>query len=368
MLSFGAEASLDSQLDRWSRERDLSGTVLMTHAGSSVFERCYGLADRAAGIPIKPETRFGLASVTKLFTAVAVADCVSAGLLRFGDAVIDVLPPERRPATLRRDVTVHHLLTHSSGIADYAEEDEGSLGYVDEYGELWDERPSYSMLRPADFLPLFGDRPPYRPPGQRWQYSNAGYVVLGLVIEEVSGQQYADFVQERVFDRAGMSSSGFFRLDEARPNVAIGYLPRPSPDAPWRSNIYRVPVIGGADGGAFSTTRDLDRFLQRTTDGTLLGPMQDVVLARQADAGDGFHSGYGFLHYPDGRYGHGGGDPGVDVLLHRFPDDDVNLIVLCNIEGLAGEVRDAVLDAWRGQLWASSDLPVPSDHGSTDSG
>jgi hypothetical protein len=75
--------------------------------------------------------------------------------------------------------------------------------------------------------------------------------------------------------------------------------------------------------------------------------MQDVVLARHADAGHGFHSGYGFLHYPDGRYGHGGGDPGVEVLLHRFPDDDVNVVVLCNMEGLAGEVRDAVVEAWR---------------------
>jgi CubicO group peptidase (beta-lactamase class C family) len=348
MLAAGAVASLDTQLGGWSVERALSGTVLMTQAGSTVFERCYGLADRAAGIPITPQTRFGLASVTKLFTAVAVADCVSAGLLRFDDAVADLLPPERRPATLRSDVTVHHLLIHTSGIADYAEEDEDSPGYLADYGTLWDERPSYRMQRPADFLPLFGDRPPYRPPGQKWQYSNAGYVLLGLVIEELSGQPYVDVVQERVFERTGMSSSGFFRLDEARPEVAIGYLPRPSPDAPWRSNIYRVPVIGGADGGAFSTTGDLDRFLHRISDGTLLGAMQDVVLAHHADAGEGFHSGYGFRHYPDGRYGHGGGDPGVEVLVQRFPHDDVNLIVLCNMEGIAGDVRDAVVEAWRG--------------------
>ena len=348
MLSPGGVASLETQFRRWSLERELSGTILMTQAGSTVLERCYGLADRAAGIPITPETRFGLASVTKLFTAVAVANCVSAGLLRFDDAVADLLPTQRRPTTLRRDVTVHHLLTHTSGIADYAEEDEDSPGYLDDYGALWDERPSYRMLRPADFLPLFGDRPPYRPPGQRWQYSNAGYVLLGLVIEEVSGQPYVDFVQERVFDQAGMSSSGFFRLDEARPNIAIGYLPRSSPDAPSRSNIYRVPVIGGADGGAFSTTGDLDRFLHRIADGTLLGAMQDVVLARHADAAGGFHSGYGFLHYPDGRFGHGGGDPGVEVLLQRFPDQEVNLVVLCNMQGVAGDVRDAVVEAWRG--------------------
>ena len=347
MLSANDVTALDTQLERWSRERDYSGTVLLTQAGSTIFERCYGLADRAAGIPITAETRFALASVTKLFTAVAIADCVSAGLLRFDDAVADLLPAGRRPATLRHDVTVHHLLTHTSGIADYCEEDEDSPGYLEDYGALFDVLPSYSMLRPADFLPLFGDRPPYRPPGQKWQYSNAGYVVLGLVIEDVSGQPYTDFVQKRVFDRAGMTSSGFFRLDEARPDVAIGYLPRPSPDAPWRSNIYRTPVIGGADGGAFSTSGDLDLFLHRIADGTLLGEMQDVVLARHADAGGGFHSGYGFLHHPDGRYGHEGGDPGVEAFLERFPEDDVNLVVLCNMEGASDDVRDALVEAWR---------------------
>ena len=347
-LTADARASLDGLLRQWERERDLSGTVLITAGGTTVFEGCYGLADRAAGLPVTPRTRFGLASLTKSFTAVAVADLVTAGRLGFHDAVVDVLPPQRRPATLRPDVTVHHLLTHTSGIADYAEEDEDCPGYVADYGSLWVDRPAYRMLRPADFLPLFGDRPPYRGPGERWQYSNAGYVVLGLVVEEVAGSAYTEVVQERVFDRAGMTASGFFRLDEARPDVAVGYLPRSTPDEPWRTNIYSVPVIGGADGGAFSTARDLDLFLRRIADGSLLGAAQEAVLARHADAGDGFWFGYGLVHHPDGRFGHGGGDPGVEVIVHRFPDDDAHLVVLCNGEGLLDDVRAAVLAAWRG--------------------
>ena len=347
MLTDDAAARLDALLRTWERERSLSGAVLITHAGRPVFEGCYGPADRSAGQPVTPATRFGLASVTKMFTAVAVADLVASGRLRFDDRVVDVLPPGRRPSTLLPAVTVHHLLCHTSGIADYCEEDEDSPAYLEDYGSLWDELPSYRMLRPADFLPLFGDLAPYRPPGETWQYSNAGYVLLGLVIEEVSGRTYTDVVQERVFDRAGMTASGFFRLDEAHPDVAVGYLPREA-GGPWRSNIYRVPVIGGADGGAFSTTGDLDRFLSRYADGTLLGPLQDVVLTAHADVGDGFRNGYGVVLYPDGRYGHGGGDPGVEVLVNRLPAEDVNLVVLCNSEGLAGDVRDALLDAWRG--------------------
>lgn len=334
--------------DAWEAERDLSGAVLMTRAGEVVFEGCYGYADRATGLPVTPATRFALASVTKMFTAVAVVDLVSSGALTFETPVVDVLPPERRPSTLLREVTVHHLLCHTSGIADYCEEDEDSPFYLEDYGELWVQRPSYAMERPADFLPLFGDLPPYRHPGTQFQYSNAGYVVLGLVIEEVTGRPFTDVVQQRVFDRAGMTASGFFRLDEAVPDVATGYLPRTDPAAPWRSNIYRVPVIGGADGGAHSTTRDLDRFLHAYADGTLLGDQLDRVLAPHADVGDGFFEGYGVHLYPDGRYGHGGGDPGVAVLVNRWPEDDVNIVVLCNTEDdLVVEVRDELLAAWR---------------------
>ncbi|GAB3595375.1 serine hydrolase [Angustibacter peucedani] len=341
-------AALDRELTSWGEERDLSGAVLVTRAGSTVFEACIGFADRASRTPFSPATRFGVASVTKMFTACAVVGLVRDGLLEFGTPVVDVLPPGRRPGTLRDDVTVHHLLSHTSGIADYSEEDESSPRYLADYGSLWTSLPSYSMTRPADFLPLFGDVPPYRPPGQQFQYSNAGFVVLGLVVEEVTGRPYTEVVQERVFDVAGMTSSGFFRLDEPVPDLAVGYT-RSGPGAPWRTNVYSIPVVGGADGGAMCTARDLDRFLRAYDDGTLLGPLRDVVLTQHADRGEGWGEGYGVHLYPDGRYGHGGGDPGVEILVHRWPDDDVHVVVALNVDiGLAGEVRDAVLEAWRG--------------------
>ena len=340
-------SSLEELLRGWERDRDLSGTVLMTRAGEPVFEGCYGSANRSTGTPITPATRFGLASITKMFTAVAIIDLVASGALGFDDPVESVLPPERRPSTLLPTVTIHHLLCHTSGIADYSEEDEDYPGYVEDYGSLWVRVPSYSMERPADYLALFADLPPYDPPGTH-HYSNAGYVLLGLVIEELTGRPFTEVVQDRVFDRAGMTASGFFRLDDAVPDVAVGYLPRSAPDAPWRSNIYRTPVIGGADGGAFSTARDLDRFLRAYDDGTLLGEHRDLVLAPHADAGDGYHEGYGVHLYPDGRFGHGGWDPGVMVVANRWSEEDVDVVVLCNMEDLASEVRDEVVRAWRG--------------------
>lgn len=340
--------ALAGVLASWGESRDLSGAMLLTRRGERVFETCVGYADRANRVPVTPATRFGIASVTKMFTGAAVVSLVNDGVVAFDTPVVDVLPPERRPRTLLPSVTVHHLLCHTSGIADYAEEDEDSPAYLPDYADLWRDRPSYAFTRPADFLPLFGDRPPYRPPGERFQYSNAAFIVLGLLVEELTGQPYVDVVQQRVFDPAGMSASGFFRLDEPVPDVAVGYS-RQAPDGPWRTNVFSIPVVGSADGGAFCTPRDLDRFLRAYADGRLLGPLRDIVLTRHADHGDGWFEGYGVHLYPDGRYGHGGGDPGVEALVHRWPDDDVHLVVLCNVEaGLASDVRDAMIAAWRG--------------------
>ncbi len=359
-MSSAAFTAVADDLDAWARERDLSGSFLVTRGGETVFEHSCGYADRACGAPVRPTTRFALASLTKMFTAVVVVDLVAAGSLAFDTPVVDVLPPERRPSTLLPEVTVHHLLCHTSGIADYCEEDEDAPNHVEDYGALWDDVASYSMERPLDFLPLFGDQAPYRPPGAQYQYSNAGYVLLGLVIEEVTGRPFVEVVQESVFARAGMAASGFFRMDEPVPDVAVGYLPRSGPDAPWRTNVYRVPVLGGADGGAHSTTHDLDRFLRAYADGTLLGDLKGQVLTRHADAGEGFSMGYGVLFHPDGRFGHGGGDPGVEVVAHRWPEEDLHVVVLCNMEGLVTEVRDRILDGARESgMLAGSGAGVP---------
>ena len=165
------------------------------------------------------------------------------------------------------------------------------------------------MRRPADFLPMFGDLPPYRPPGGPLRYSNAGYVLLGLVIEELAGKPYVDVVGERVFDPAGMTASGFFPLDEVRPDMAVGYLSPTEPGGPWRSNIYSVPIVGGADGGSCCTAADLDRFLRRYDDGTLLGrELTGTMLTPRAPVEPGLDMGYGVFIHAD-RWGHGGGDP-----------------------------------------------------------
>src|SRR5688500_9850986 len=177
-MADGVWGSIERDLDDLEGQDRFSGSVLVTRGETVLLERGVGVADRASGTPVTPRSRFGLASLSKMFTAAAVLACVRDGLLAPADRVVDLVPPERRPRSMVEEVTVHDLLTHTSGIGDYAEEDEDVESYVEDYGSLWADRPSYRMERPVDYLPLYADTPPVMAPGTRFHYSNAGYVLL----------------------------------------------------------------------------------------------------------------------------------------------------------------------------------------------
>lgn len=202
------------------------------------------------------------------------------------------------------------------------------------------------MRRVVDFLPLFGGRPPIGPPGERFRYSNAGYLVLGLRLEEVTGREFADVVTERVLAPCGMVDSGYFALDEPRVDLATGYLRPDGPGQPWRSNIYSVPVVGGPDGGAFATARDVDRFLRALEQGAVVGPqLRDLMLTPHVPVQEGLSMGYGVFVGDDGRFGHGGGDPGVETYARRLPHLDTTVVVLCSVEDVLEEFHDVLMDA-----------------------
>lgn len=336
---------VERELTALAEQGRFSGSVLVTQGDRTLFEREVGVADRAAGAPVTARTRFGLASLSKMFTAAAVLSCVRDGLLAPGDRVVDLVPAQRRPRTMADEVTVHHLLTHSSGIGDYAEEDEDVDNYVEDYGSLWVDRPAYRMERPLDFLPMYVDAPPVMAPGERFHYSNAGYVLLGQVLEEVTGQPVVEAITDRVLVPAGMADSGYFRLDEAHPDVAIGYLPD-EPGRPSRSNVFSVPVVGGGDGGAFATAGDIGRFLRAVASGQLLGDeLTALMRTRHVPVAEGFWIGYGLFLRADGALGHGGGDPGVETMARHWPDRDLTCVVLCNREDVLVPVWELLLAA-----------------------
>ena len=189
-------------LERYFRQRaeqdGFSGVVLVTRGGAELFAGAYGYASRAWKVPNTMATRFDTASVTKLFTAVATLQLIDQGRLSFETRAVEL--PALRDTAIGRDVNVYHLLTHTSGIADDADEESG-----EDYADVWRTRPNYAVTETADFLPQFAYKPPNFPPGQGCRYCNCGYVLLGLLVERASGLSYRDYVRRHLFAPAGMA-------------------------------------------------------------------------------------------------------------------------------------------------------------------
>ncbi|MBZ0287727.1 MAG: beta-lactamase family protein, partial [Anaerolineae bacterium] len=242
------------QLHTYLQEREqqnrFSGVVLITQGSDMLFAGTYGYASRAWKIPHTRDTRFDTASITKAFTAVATLQLIEQGRLTFQTSAVELLGLEG--TTISPAVNVYHLLTHTSGIADDADEEAG-----EDYEDLWKLKPKYSVMTTADFLPQFVHKPPNFAPGEGCRYCNVGYVLLGLMIEKVSGMTYRDYVRQQVFERAGMQHSDFYRMDRANENVAEGtdplYDDKGETITGWKRNIYSYPPIGSPDGGAHVT-------------------------------------------------------------------------------------------------------------------
>ena len=247
-------------------------------------------------------------------------------------------------------VTVRHLLTHTSGIADDADEEAG-----EDYATLWVDRPCYAVIETGDFLPQFAHKPALFPPGEGCRYCNVGYVLVGLAIEAVTGTSYRDYVREAVFGRAGMAASGFFDRREAVPDVAEGW--EPVLDAAgnrtgWKQNIFSYPPIGSPDGGAQVTADDLVGFAQAVRAGRLLSVelteqfLTPHVLHHQRDD---WAVWYGFgLEFVIDRAGavrntyKDGGNAGVSGVVRYYPAQDLDVVVLSNSERGAWPAMDEI--------------------------
>ena len=186
-----------------------SGALLVAQEGEPILKQAYGQADRALDLPNQVDTKFNLGSMDKMFTAVAIMQLVEQGRLALDDVIADHLPdyPNQEVANA---VTIHHLLTHTSGLGDYSESDR--------YKAVHDQIRSLE-----DYVPLFVDTPLEFEPGEQFLYSNSGFIVLGLIIEEVTGQSYYDYVRLNIFEPSGMTDTGAYELDAGTPNLAWGY-------------------------------------------------------------------------------------------------------------------------------------------------
>ena len=253
-------------LDRLVRQSDFSGCVTVSDGGETVFDECRGLANRSFNAPINHQTKFHVGSIDKMFTAVAIAQLVEAGKLSWDDTLAKLVPEYPDQATAKK-ITVWELLHHTAGLGDFL---------VPDYFEH-----SARYVNPVDYLGLIARQPLAGQPGKQESYSNAGYMLLGRIIENVSGESYFDYIQRHVFKPAQMASSGFDSEDEIVPGLAVGYYHDDGMfsrtwKADWMLGIYK----GGPAGGGYSTNADLLRFAKALHGGKLV---KSTTLAKMFD-------------------------------------------------------------------------------------
>jgi CubicO group peptidase (beta-lactamase class C family) len=321
-------------MDKLAAADAFSGTLLVAKDGKPILKFVHGLANKGYNVPNRLDTKLNVASIGKMFTAVAVGQLVDQGKLSFTDTVGKHLPdyPNKQVA---EKVTIHHLLTHSSGLGDF-------------HGAKYVCLETY-LRQVRDYFPLFVNEPLSFEPGARWQYSNAGFVLLGAIVEKVSGENYFDYVRNHVFKPAGMINTDYYESDLDTPNLAMGYTNfvdlgddyvqfRLGP----RRNTSRYGTIKGSPaGGASSTLEDLLRFsLALRSNKLMSAKLTDLmtsskILARKYDAGQTLW-GYGFeLEEIDGKrvIGHSGGDLGVSSAVRWYPNSgNYTVVVLSNYD------------------------------------
>lgn len=313
-----------------------TGAVRVDRGDEVLLDRAYGLADRAHGVVATTGHRYGVASVAKGVTALAVASLVEEGLLGWDDPVRPVLGDDL--PLVDDAVTVDHLLAHRSGIGDYIDEAAG--------GEITDHvltRPVHELDDTEAFLPELDGRPQVSAPGATFAYNNSGYVLLALVAQRVSGVAFTDLARQRVLEPAGMTRSGYPRTDELPGDVARGYLAADG----LRTNVLHLPVRGSGDGGLVTTTADLARFWRALRAHRIVGePTVRRLLEPTADVPD-----------EQMRYGRGfwltedaatvvleGYDAGVSARTSHDPDGDVVVTVVATTAEGAWPVLAALRD------------------------
>ncbi|WP_342572955.1 serine hydrolase [Solibacillus sp. FSL K6-1781] len=310
------------------KEIDFSGNVLVKRNNELLQHYSNGFSNRTHHTLNNEQTRFGIASGCKIFTAVAICQLVEKDQVTFESKLSDVL--DMPFPHFDEGITIHHLLTHTAGIQDYFDEE-----VMKDFSDLWVNQPMYLMRNGHNFLPLFQHEPMKLAVGERFHYNNAGYILLGLIVEQVSGKGFDEYVTEHVFKRASMEQSGYFELDALPSNTALGYIDEE--DGSWKSNIYSVPVKGGADGGAFVTVDDMHHFWQALMKFELLNPeMTQQLLTPYIHTDDDYDRFYGYGVWIDKRddiiskYHVMGYDPGVSFHSAFYPENGVTSVVCSN--------------------------------------
>ena len=328
-------SSLRARLETATASNQFSGAVLVIRDGRTLFEGAYGRADREGNVANEMPTQFRVGSMNKMLTAVAILQLVQEGKVRL-DVPLNTYLPDYPNADLASRVSIHHLLTHTGGTGDI-------------FGSQFTAN-RLQLRNISDYLALYGTRALQFPPGSLWSYSNYGFMLLGAVIERVSGMSYDDYVATRILAPAGMTATAALPEDSLVPRRAVGYM--------WQSgtlvsNAPTLPYRGTPAGGWYSTVEDFARFATALREHKLLDATHTALLlsGKVTMAQSLVKYAYGFVdRFQVGRrlVGHGGGAPGMNGELTFEPNGGYTIVVLSNLDPPAATAIEA---------WILSNLP-----------
>ena len=311
-----AGTKLDEYVTGLASAQRFSGAVLVARDGKLVLSKGYGMANYEWDIPNTPSTKFRLGSITKQFTSMAIMQLQEKGLLSVNDPITKHLPDYPKTGD---GITIHHLLTHSSGIPSYTG--------VPEYQK--NMRVAFTTVQMIDG---FKDKPLEFTPGEKFKYDNSGYFLLGAIIEKISGQAYDQYLQTHIFDPLGMKDSGYDRPQALLKRRAAGYE---WSAAGLRNTEYLDMGQPFAAGSLYSTVEDLYTWDQALyTEKLVKRATLDQIFTPRIDSGQDAKYAYGWTVstvHKRTMIGHGGGINGFSTFIARFPNERAVVIILRNV-------------------------------------
>lgn len=325
-----ARAAIQAYVDR----NEFFGTVLVAKAGKPVFREAFGLANRELNVALKPESILRLGSITKQFTAASILQLAEQGKLSVDDPVSKYYTAA--PAAWSK-ITIKHLLNHRSGIPSYT----GLPGFFD--------KESVIARTPDQVIALTRDMPLEFEPGAQFAYNNTGYVMLGYIIEKVSGQSYADYLQAHIFTPLGLKHTGYDDTKTLLPDRAAGYG---FENGAWVNAPYLSMTLPHAAGSLYSNVDDMLVWQEALFSGKVVSPASFAAMT--TDHGNGYGYGIGTGDFQGHKsIRHSGGIPGFATYMSRFPDDGMTFIVLSNLQtGQSNRIANELARLWLG-------LPTP---------
>jgi CubicO group peptidase (beta-lactamase class C family) len=321
------------RLEQAALEMEFSGVISVFREASIVFSKAFGYRDIKNRLPNTIRTIFGIASGTKVFTALGIGVLIDQGLISLGTTVREI--DQEYTSFVDEHATILHLLTHTSGIYDYYDEE-----IEQDFDHFSVEIPWCELETPSDYYPLFKGKTMKFRPGERYSYSNGGYVFLGMLIEKLTGVLYRDFVREHVLQPANMHNSGFYAFNDLPENTAHGYL-----EDRRTTNIYQLPLRGGGDGGMYTTTDDLRAFWDNLFSNRILSEELTKTYLnthRTLNDTDGYGCGI-YKRLDDSMFSIVGGDAGVGFDSRYLLRGRITINILSNITNGEIGMREAVL-------------------------